>query len=195
MSKPVPTNKRLYNQVKAEAKKKFKTWPSAYGSAWLVKEYKRRGGSYSGKKSSTSGISRWMDEKWINVCKLPKKVSCGRPKLSYSEWKKKYPYCRPSIRITKSTPTTYKEISKSEIKRRCSIKRKNPLKRVLRSKSKRKSKSRRKSNSKRKSKSRRKSKSIRKSKSRRKSKSKRKSKSIRKSKSKRKSKSRRKRKY
>ena len=33
---------------KEAAKKKFKTWPSAYGSAWLVKEYKRRGGKYSG---------------------------------------------------------------------------------------------------------------------------------------------------
>lgn len=43
-----PTNKKLYNTVKAEAKKKFNPWPSAYGSAWLVKEYKRRGGKYSG---------------------------------------------------------------------------------------------------------------------------------------------------
>ena len=41
-----PTNAKLYAQVKAEAKKKFDRWPSAYGSAWLVKEYKRRGGSY-----------------------------------------------------------------------------------------------------------------------------------------------------
>ncbi len=43
-----PTNKKLYAAVKAAAKKKFKTWPSAYASAWLVKEYKRRGGKYSG---------------------------------------------------------------------------------------------------------------------------------------------------
>lgn len=43
-----PTNKELYNRVKAEAKKKFKgDWPSAYGSAWLVREYKKRGGDYS----------------------------------------------------------------------------------------------------------------------------------------------------
>ena len=41
-----PTNKQLYNRVKAEAKRKFDTWPSAYASAWLVREYKKRGGRY-----------------------------------------------------------------------------------------------------------------------------------------------------
>ena len=41
-----PTNKALYNRVKAAAKKKFKVYPSAYANAWLVKEYKKRGGGY-----------------------------------------------------------------------------------------------------------------------------------------------------
>ncbi len=41
-----PKNAALYSRVKTEAKKKFK-WPSAYGSAWLVKTYKKRGGTYS----------------------------------------------------------------------------------------------------------------------------------------------------
>ena len=31
---------------KAAAKRKFKVWPSAYASAWLVKTYKKRGGKY-----------------------------------------------------------------------------------------------------------------------------------------------------
>jgi len=44
---PTPTNKALYNRVKAEAKKKYKVWPSAYASGWLTKEYKRRGGKYA----------------------------------------------------------------------------------------------------------------------------------------------------
>ena len=47
-----PTNKKLYNRVKNEAKNKFKTWPSAYASAWLVKTYKARGGKYSGSKKN-----------------------------------------------------------------------------------------------------------------------------------------------
>jgi hypothetical protein len=42
-----PDDPELYARVKREAKKKFKgDWPSAYGSAWLVKEYKSRGGGY-----------------------------------------------------------------------------------------------------------------------------------------------------
>jgi hypothetical protein len=42
----VPTNKKLYASVKREAKRKYKVWPSAYASGYLVKEYKRRGGKY-----------------------------------------------------------------------------------------------------------------------------------------------------
>ena len=45
---PTPTNKKLYARVKAEAKRKFDVWPSAYASAWLTKTYKARGGKYSG---------------------------------------------------------------------------------------------------------------------------------------------------
>lgn len=41
-----PTNQKLYNQVKAAAKRKFKVYPSAYANAWLVREYKKRGGGY-----------------------------------------------------------------------------------------------------------------------------------------------------
>ncbi len=44
---PNPTNKALYSRVKSEAKKKFDTYPSAYANAWLVREYKKRGGKYS----------------------------------------------------------------------------------------------------------------------------------------------------
>ena len=44
--KPVPTNKRLYAAVKATVKRKFKVYPSAYANAFLVKEYKKRGGKY-----------------------------------------------------------------------------------------------------------------------------------------------------
>jgi hypothetical protein len=124
-----PTNKNLYNKVKAEAKRKFKAWPSAYGSAWLVKEYKRRGGKYSGKKSKSSGISRWMEEKWINICKLPKKVSCGRTKLS-KNWKKNYPVCRPSKRVNSSTPLLASQLDKSKIKKICSKKRRSPKTRL-----------------------------------------------------------------
>ena len=41
-----PTNPSLYARVKAEAKRKFKVYPSAYANGWLVREYKKRGGRY-----------------------------------------------------------------------------------------------------------------------------------------------------
>lgn len=42
----IPTNPELYARVKAEAKAKFDVYPSAYANAWLVREYKKRGGGY-----------------------------------------------------------------------------------------------------------------------------------------------------
>ena len=129
--KSEPINIILYNKIKSQAKKKFKTFPSAYASGWIVREYVRQGGKYSGKKSDKSLLQRWYKEKWIDVCKLPKKVSCGRKKLSSKNWKSKYPYCRPSKRINKSTPRTSSEISKKELKKRCSKKRKSPMKRLI----------------------------------------------------------------
>ena len=44
--KAVPTNPSLYAKVKAEAKRKFKVYPSAYANGWLVRTYKKRGGGY-----------------------------------------------------------------------------------------------------------------------------------------------------
>ena len=46
-SSPQPKNAALYARVKAEAKKKFKVYPSAYANGWLVREYKKRGGTYA----------------------------------------------------------------------------------------------------------------------------------------------------
>tara|TARA_R100000152_G_C6764261_1_gene188812 strand:- start:257 stop:442 length:186 start_codon:yes stop_codon:yes gene_type:complete len=42
-----PTNPALYARVKAEAKRKFKVYPSAYANGWLVRTYKARGGKYA----------------------------------------------------------------------------------------------------------------------------------------------------
>lgn len=44
---PTPKNKALYARVKSEAKRKFKVYPSAYANGWLVREYKKRGGTYA----------------------------------------------------------------------------------------------------------------------------------------------------
>jgi len=44
-----PADKELYNRVKAEAKQKFDVYPSAVANAWVVREYKKRGGTYKKK--------------------------------------------------------------------------------------------------------------------------------------------------
>ena len=44
--RPIPTNPALYARVKAEAKRRFKVYPSAYANGWLVRTYKKRGGKY-----------------------------------------------------------------------------------------------------------------------------------------------------
>jgi len=129
---PIPINKKLYSLVTKEAKNKFKIYPSIYYSSWIVREYKKRGGKYKGRngRNSKGGLSRWYEEKWINICELPNIVTCGREQAHGKNWKKDYPYCRPLYRITKDTPRTATEISASELRKRCSIKQANPLKRL-----------------------------------------------------------------
>jgi len=48
MAKSVPNNKALWSSVKSAARSKFDVYPSAYANAWAAKEYKKRGGSWSG---------------------------------------------------------------------------------------------------------------------------------------------------
>ena len=46
IEKNVPTNPSKWAYYKAQAKKKFDVYPSAYANAWLVRTYKKRGGGY-----------------------------------------------------------------------------------------------------------------------------------------------------
>lgn len=52
----IPTDTELYSRVKAEAKKKFNVYPSAYANAWLVREYKKRGGGYRVEKDDAQDM-------------------------------------------------------------------------------------------------------------------------------------------
>lgn len=130
----VPDNvvdKSLYLKVKKETISRFNSWPSAYASGYLVKEYQRRGGRYVGNKKSTQGLQRWFKEKWIDVCFYPKLVPCGRPSSKNTKsYSREYPYCRPLRRVNSSTPKTVSELSKLQLKTRCSSKHKNPQKRI-----------------------------------------------------------------
>jgi hypothetical protein len=46
-----PSDPRLYARVVQAAKDRFDVYPSAVANAWVVQEYKRRGGTYSSEKS------------------------------------------------------------------------------------------------------------------------------------------------
>lgn len=118
---PHPLNQKLYSQIKSLANKKFKSPSGIYRSSWIVHEYKKRGGKYSGSKSKSTGLKRWFRENWVDLNR-PKRNSkgkiigyhkCGRKSAKKSSGK--YPLCRPSRRITHKTPKTYKQISKSSI--------------------------------------------------------------------------------
>ena len=49
-----PSNPKLYARVVQAAKDKFDVYPSAYANAWVVAEYKRRGGTYKSEKEISS---------------------------------------------------------------------------------------------------------------------------------------------
>jgi len=112
MSKP--TNTKLYDRVKVDAKKKFASYPSLYASSWIVREYKKRGGKYSGKKpSKKTGTSKWYTEQWVQVesyLKTGEKIQCGS---SIQKTKA----CRPLKRVNASTPPTISELLKIHTKK------------------------------------------------------------------------------
>jgi hypothetical protein len=54
-----PSNMDLYNRIKQEARTKFDVYPSAVANAWVVAEYKRRGGTYKYSDSMTTTKSLW----------------------------------------------------------------------------------------------------------------------------------------
>jgi len=106
----VPKDKTLYESVKRRVYRKIPKH-SAYRSGILVKEYKEAykkkhgsGSAYSGKKQEKKGLSRWYKEKW--------RTQDG--KKTYSSKKDVF---RPTKRITKETPKTFKELGKKKIQK------------------------------------------------------------------------------
>jgi hypothetical protein len=82
-AKNVPTDKELYARVKAEAKNKFDVYPSAYANAWLVREYKSRGGTYKIEKASFASRSEAgryaANQRWKGQGKKETKPSSAQP--------------------------------------------------------------------------------------------------------------------
>ena len=99
----IPLNKKLYESVKKRVNQMYKKH-SAYRSGMYVKMYKKLGGKY--KKSKRTDIDsyplkRWFKEKWKDV----------NPKKS----KRSYPVYRPTVRVSKRTPKTNREITKKRL--------------------------------------------------------------------------------
>ena len=106
----IPNDKKLYEKIKAKIYKRIPKH-SAYRSGLIVKEYKeafkKKYGNkqpYKGKKKTKEGLSRWFKEDWRNQ----------RGGIGY---KKAGDIYRPTKKITKKTPATFKELSKKEIER------------------------------------------------------------------------------
>lgn len=101
---PIVVNQELYNKVKQEADELYSK-ASAYKSGWIVKEYKKRGGTYSGKKPK-DGLKRWFKEQWADI------------------GNEDYPVYRPTKRISKDTPLTASEIDANQAKEQIKLKQK-----------------------------------------------------------------------
>tara|TARA_R110001592_G_scaffold132621_1_gene347307 strand:+ start:6920 stop:7330 length:411 start_codon:yes stop_codon:yes gene_type:complete len=102
-------NTSVYKKAYSEAKNKFKIFPSAYASMYIVKRYKEMGGKFSGKteKSKSGGTSRWLKEEWIQVkpyLQNGKIVKCGEGANKKA--------CRPLKRINDETSITLPELIK-----------------------------------------------------------------------------------
>ena len=104
----LPKDMVLYNKIKKGVYEKYPKH-SAYRSGTLVKEYKKaynkkygNDGSYTGKKTEKKGLARWFKEEWKNQ----------RGEVGYS---KNIDVYRPTKRVDKTTPATFKELSKTQI--------------------------------------------------------------------------------
>ena len=107
MTNPVPSNQKLYDEIKRKVYKKYPKH-SAYRSGILVKEYKKAfkgpGEPYKGTKPKVTGLTRWFKEDW--------KSDTG--KYRYTSKSSVY---RPTKRITEKTPLTFSELTNKEIER------------------------------------------------------------------------------
>ena len=98
-------NKKMYESIKSKIQRSIKgrRW-GAYDSGRLVREYKSKGGKYTGSKGK-SNLSRWYKEKWVDACAWPKRKPCGR------KTKKSIAYCRPSKKVDSKTPKLVQKLT------------------------------------------------------------------------------------
>lgn len=108
----IPTDQKLYDKVKKKVYKQYEK-ASAYRSGALVRMYKQAfKEKYGDKKSPYKGskakgnLTRWYKEDWKNQ----------RGEKGYDP-KRKGDVYRPTKRISKKTPATFKELTKKELEK------------------------------------------------------------------------------
>ena len=107
MVKSKPKDQKLYDGVKARVYKEIPQH-SAYRSGQIVKKYKEaykkkhgNTNAYSGTKTK-GNLTKWFKEDWKN-------------QRGGTGYKKKGDVYRPTKRVDKTTPATFKELSKTQI--------------------------------------------------------------------------------
>jgi len=108
---PIPTNQKLYDEVKDFIMSRYKK-NSAFASGAIVKEYKRRGGGYKD-DGKAKNLERWFDEKWIDI----------NPLLGVED-ADAYPVFRPTKKVNELTPTLVQEIPAKRLKEQFRLKQK-----------------------------------------------------------------------
>lgn len=98
-----PLDPKLYAQSKRRINRIYGTATSAYRSMAIVRDYKKHGGKYA-PKQKTSGLSKWLREKWIIVSDFLQ----GKPTPCGTKKRRKHA-CRPSVRVNTTTPITIQE--------------------------------------------------------------------------------------
>ena len=92
----IPTNPELYARVKAAAKAKFDVYPSAYANAWLVREYKKRGGGYKIGKANVEKIEANLVEEEAALADALITIASNYGKFNEDETGIWAGYCEPS---------------------------------------------------------------------------------------------------
>ena len=122
---------KLCSRGYCTAKQKFEVYPSAYANGYASgvcfgtkPDYNNKiypDQSYLENKKKiklpkNSNLTRWFDEKWVNVCEKDKSKEGYKPcgtgkgitKLDY------YPYCRPYYKLPGTNPITVEEIKSTD---------------------------------------------------------------------------------
>lgn len=121
-------NKKLYLKVKKEVYEQIPKH-SAYRSGVVMKTYKDKGGKIDSKYESRSkgNLSKWFEEKWVNLTPYAEGLTKSRTAYKCGDThpnQKNKSVCRPSVKVSDSTPSLAQNFSKAKIMKAAKLKNK-----------------------------------------------------------------------